>query len=61
MARGRDLEALHAARECDAIGGFDHELEPPGNDREMNDPKVGAPEAALQGTLDRAPCLLIVQ
>lgn len=61
MACGRDLEALHPAREGDAIGGLDDELESTGPDREMNDSKVGAPEAALQRTLDRAPRALIVE
>jgi hypothetical protein len=60
MACGRDLEALHPAREGDAIRGLDDELEPTGTNREMNDPKVAAAEAALQRALDRAPRALIV-
>ncbi len=51
--RGRDLKSLHATRERDAIRGLDHELKPARHDGEMNDPEVGAPEAAAQRALDR--------
>jgi len=61
LAGGGDLKALHPTRERVPIGGFDHELEPPHDDGEMNDPEVAAAEAALQRACDRAARVAIVK
>lgn len=57
----RDLKSLHPPRERLAVGRFDHELEPPRNHRERDDPEVGAPETALHRACDRAARTPVVQ
>ena len=53
MAGGGDLEALHAARECERRVGLDHELEPALAHDERDDPEVAARERAPERTPDR--------
>src|SRR5262249_37432672 len=53
-ARGRDLEALHAAGEREPICGLADQLEPAGPDLERDDPEVGPGERERDRAADRA-------